>query len=142
MADLWLRRAGGALYPDGDDSAAVFEKIPRDKPLHCEIKVPRSTQMHRLFWALCQRIAQGMGRDDITADTVCTEFKLATGHCDIYRSKRYGEVRVPRSIAFHKMDNIEFRDFFNRCCNVAYETWHIDPAAVADLLAPDRGDAC
>lgn len=136
MSEFYVRRVGNALLPDGDESVAAFAMIPFGKPMRCELKQPRNLQFHKLFWALCSRIASGLGRENITSETVATMLKLATGHFDLYVSKTYGEVRMPKSVSFAKMDGLQFREFFERCVKVVYDEWGIDPSAVADLLAP------
>lgn len=138
MVDFWCRKIGGGLYPDGDESHEVFENLREGARYFVDAKQPRNSGHHRLFWALCHRIANGLGRDDITSERVATEFKLATGHCETLMTKRHGEVKIPLSIAFAKMDQTEFDVFFEKCVRVAYEEWGIDPALVADLLVPGR----
>jgi hypothetical protein len=131
--DLWLQRKGDALLPDSVESAVEFSRLPFGKPLHCEVKQPRSLQHHRLFFALVHRIAGATG---VAADIVIQMFKISTGHCDIVRSKTYGELRLPKSISFAKMDQLAFSAFFERCIATAYDEWGIDPAVFADLLVP------
>lgn len=133
MATLWLRRVGNALHPDGDESIAEFSKLPLNRSLRCEVKQPRNAAFHRLYWALCARIANGIGQE---AENISDVLKIATGHYTLIRSKRHGEIRLPKSIAFAKMDDHAFHEFFERCVKVIYEEWQIDPASVADLLIP------
>ena len=129
-----VKRIGNSLWPDGTEANAEFEKLPQDKEMMAEVTQPRSGPFHRLFFKLCQRIGAGIGKDTAW---VMDAFKTATGHYDIFR---YGgkEHLVLRSIAFHKMDGIAFKQFFERCVQVAYEEWRIDPASVADLLAKEE----
>lgn len=133
MTVLWVQRAGNSLVPDGDESIAAFARIPFGKSLQCEVKQPRNSRFHRLYWALCARIASGVGAEP---ENVSDLLKIATGHCTIIRSKTYGEMKLPKSIAFSKMEQSEFSAFFERCCAVIYTEWGVDPAAVADLLLP------
>lgn len=132
--DLWLKRVGNALYADGDDSACEFSKIPFGKTLRAEIKQPRNPAFHRLYFALCHRIASGIGSD---AETISNIFKFATGHVDTIKTKSYGQVEIPKSISFSKMDNGQFSSFFEKCVVVCYEEWKIDPAQLEDLLVPE-----
>lgn len=131
---FWAVRHGDALFPEGTELNLEFEKVPRDKPLQVEVSQPRNPAHHRLFWALCARIARGIGQ---TAEWVERAFKVETGHFDIYK---YGgkEHMVLRSIAFHNMDQIQFKEFFENCVQIMYRVWKIDPASVADLLVPEE----
>lgn len=131
MAEVWLRRVGDSLFPDGDASICEFAKIPFGKPLRAEVKQPRNPAFHRLYFALCHRIAGGIGSD---AETISNVFKFATDHIDIVKTKSYGEVKITKSISFAKMDNGQFRDFFDRCVSVAFTEWGLDATAFSDLL--------
>lgn len=129
--ELYLRRIGNALWPDGDEAICELAKLPMGKPLKAEVKQPRNPRFHRLYWALCARIASGVGRD---AEEISTVFKFATGHVDQIHSKTYGYIKVPRSISFAKLDNQGFREFFDRCVETAFTEWGLEPEAFADLL--------
>lgn len=137
MPVLWLKRVGNALVPDGDDSFAVFAKIPFAKSMQWEGKVPRNVGHHRLYWGLVHRIASAIGEQ---AETVSDLLKIETGHCTVIHSKKYGEIRLPQSIAFAKMDQAAFSEFFERCVQVIYSQWGIARSdildAVGDLLEP------
>ncbi len=136
--EFYARRHGNALFPDGDESVSEFARLPFGKSLRVEVRQPRNVQHHRLYWALCKRIADGIGS---TAENVSDVLKIATGHVNIIRTKSYGDVKVPKSIAFAKMDQAEFSAFFEDCVRVLYNEWGIEPEAVADLLVPQMEDA-
>src|SRR5690242_14718335 len=97
MVDMWLKRVGVALVPDGDESIAAFVKIPFGKSLHAEIKQPRNIQHHKLFWSVVHRVADGIGSEP---DNVCDILKVATGHCTMVKTKSYGTIPLPKSISF------------------------------------------
>lgn len=134
---LWLRRVGPALYPEDrqgrNDMQVEFDKLPRGKSLKAEITQPRNPEFHRLYWVLCSRVANGIGKD---AEWVDWALKVETGHCDVFMTRGEREVLRVRSISFAEMDEIAFRQYFNECVAVIYSVWHIDPASVADLLLP------
>lgn len=131
MAKLFLKRVGFYLVPDGDESVSALAGLPFGKSFMAEVKQPRNVQHHRLFFAICKRIGDGIGRD---AEQIVTIFKLATGHYETIRSKNHGELRIPKSIAFGNMSQDDFRIFFDRCVVVALEEWGIEPEALADLI--------
>jgi hypothetical protein len=135
MAEFWAERIAGALRPVDQESLDEFSKLPVGKPLHVEVKQPRNAAHHRLFWALCARIAESKG---VTAENIADVLKIATGHFTLVRTKSYGEIHVPKSISFAKMDQTEFRAFFERCIMVVYDEWQIEPEMVNDLLLPQE----
>lgn len=135
MVNIWLKRVGVALLPDGDESIAVFSKIPFNKSLYAEVKQPRNGAHHRLFWAVVQRIANGIGK---SADEVCDVLKIGTGHCTYVQTKSYGRLALPKSISFAAMDQTAFSEFFEKALVVIFEEWGIDRSAFQDLIADKR----
>lgn len=133
MSELWLIKSGNALHPADDESVSEFGRLPFSKPLRCEVKQPRNPSHHRLYFALCHRIANGIGSE---AESISTVFKMATGHYEPIHTKSYGVVKAPKSISFAKMDQTAFNAFFEKCLDVAFTQWGIDRSAFADLLDP------
>jgi hypothetical protein len=138
MSDFFAIRKGEALYPDSVESSAVFARIPVGKLVHVEVKRPRNIGRHKLYWALCQRIASGV---DATSENISDVLKIAAGHYTLVHTKTYGDIKLPKSIAFHKMDETDFQEFFERCVRTIYEEWGIAPATIADLLVPQEASA-
>lgn len=130
---LFVKRVGNVLVADGADCADALRTLPAGKLLTAEIKQSRNIQHHRLFFALCKRIGDGVGVD---ADNIATVFKLATGHYTLVKSKRHGELKIPKSISFSRLDQTGFRTFFDECVRVAFEEWGIEASALSDLLDP------
>lgn len=131
--ELYVVRKDNALYPEGDESIGVLARIPFGKTLRCDIKQPRNVRHHRLFFALCKRIADGIGSDPNNVRDVLT---IAAGHYSLVKTKRHGDLKLPKSISFASMDQTQFTEFFERCVKTIYEEWGIDPSAVSDLLVP------
>ena len=139
MSDFWAVRHGDNLRIADVESAVAFSRLPIGKALHIEVRQPRNGAHHRLYWALCHRIANAIGS---TSENVSDLLKIATGHCNIVKSKTYGEVRLPKSISFAAMDQSDFREFFERCIVVICTEWGMERAdvlaAVEDLLVPQE----
>lgn len=133
MTALYLRRVGNVLHPDGDESIGELLKLPFGKAMKCEVKQQRNSAFHRLYFALCHRIAEGIGSN---SEAISTTFKYATGHYETVKTKSYGEVKIPLSISFAKCDNTQFREFFDKCIAVAFTEWGLEPEAFSDLLDP------
>ena len=131
----WMQRNGTGLVPDGTESHIEFGKLPFGKAFFVEIKQPRNPKFHALFWVLVYRVASALGAHPAN---VCDILKIATNHCEIVKTKRYGEVRLPKSISFASMSETDFREFFERCIQVIQQEWGIDRpdilAATEDLL--------
>ena len=137
VTQIWLKRVGNALYPDGDASIDALSLLPFGRPLRGEIDQPRNLKHHKLFFALCARIAKGIGKD---AEFVERAFKIETGHFAHYTLANGRDVVVLGSIAFHKFDQVAFDAFWKECLDIMYRIWRIDPKAVADLIEKDNRD--
>jgi len=135
MTTFWVERMAGALRPVDDESLEEFSKLPVGKPLEVTVRQPRNAAHHRLFFALCARIANARG---VTTEAVADVLKIATGHVVTIDTKKYGRILVPKSISFASLDQTAFRDFFERCAAVIYEEWLIEPEMVNDLLVPQE----
>lgn len=138
MSEFWARRSGDHLYPIGPEDHAELTKLPgMGADLLVTVKRPRNGAHHRLYWTMCQRIANAVGSEP---ENVSDLLKIATGHCTLVRTKGYGDVRFPKSISFAAMDQSAFSSFFERCLKVIYSEWGIARADIvaelADLLTP------
>lgn len=131
MTTLWLKRVGNVLHGADDESIGELSKLPFNKHLRCEVKQPRNGRFSALYWVLCTRLANGIGSN---AETISDVLKYKTGHVTIVRTKSDGELRFPKSIAFHNMDETAFREFFNRCLTVIFEEWRVDREAFSGLI--------
>lgn len=107
-----LRRELFGLIPTDEAGETFLRTIKIGECIAVDAKRPRNLQQHRLFWALMQKVYENQEHYK-SADEVCTAFKFAVGHVDTLRTKR-GDVQVPKSISFAKMDQVAFQDFFAR----------------------------
>lgn len=142
MSDFWVERTNGGLSPRTAEDAAVMSQLPFGKPIQITAKTPRNSRFNALYWILCTRIGNAIGQDK---ETISDMLKIGTGHATIVKSKTYGVLRLPKSIAFAKMSEEDFRQFFERCAFVISAEWAIEKpevyAAVSDLLLPEEAQA-
>lgn len=115
----------GALRPADDEAKELLGKVPNGGVVKVSFKLDRSGPQHRLFWKLCEIVAENTGR--YSKEGVAELLKLATGHYDILElppdkpggiPKLYHE---PKSIAYDKMDQTEFQAFFNAAIDVVIQ---------------------
>lgn len=137
MSDFWLIRHGNTLISHTAESQETISRLPFGKPLQATIKQPRNGRHSALYWVLCHRIAAAVGSEP---ENISDLLKVETGHCEIIRSKKYGELRLPRSISFSKMNQTDFSIFFENCLRIIYSNWAIERedilATIGDLLEP------
>jgi hypothetical protein len=112
MSELFLQRTVGGLKPCDDAGIDALRKIKVGEVVQCEITRPRNLAHHRKFWALLNVFWQATG-DWSSPYGVLIELKVRLGHVQDVLIKETGElVRVPKSISFAKMDQVEFDEFY------------------------------
>ena len=126
-----IRTIHGLMIDSTDErSQFILRGVPLGASVQVEISRPRNIKRHRLFWALASTIAQAIP-GNLTAENLVEVLKLETGHCTIIKGARE-TYKIPKSIAFHKMDEAEFSAFMDRCCQFICSTWlqHIKPSGL------------
>lgn len=101
--------------------------------------MPRNARHHRKFWLLCERISEATG---LPLDVVSDMLKIESGHYMLVKSRKYGELKIPRSISFANMDQTQFNVFYEACIQAICQNWsRTRPevmAAIEDLIAEDQ----
>ena len=111
---LFFRKDFARLIPADDAASAALAKIKHGDEVQVEIKRPRNIRHHRKFFALMQLVYQNQEKYD-SLEHLVAALKAAVGHCDFLPGKDGMLVAVPKSIAFHKMDQVSFNEFYDRC---------------------------
>ena len=114
-------RTMSGLTPDPTDerSAGALKGVKIGASVMVEVTRPRNIGHHRLYWAMCSKIASAIDADP---ENISDVLKLKTGHCVTVQTKD-GPVQLPRSISFAAMDQASFREFFEKCCRVISMEW-------------------
>ena len=128
---FWVKRVGLGLFPDGNESVTELEKLPRGKSLQVEIRQPRNLQRHKLYWAVCHRIANAIGAEP---ENVSDVLKIASGHFTLVKTQSYGDIKLPKSIAFHNLDETGFKSFMDRCFAIIETEWCIARSDLKDAI--------
>ncbi len=85
--------------------------LKRGQDLRTTVTRPRDLARHKNFWALCKLVHDNQSRL-ATVEQVASALKVLAGHCETLVTMDGEEVRVPKSIAFHRMDDVEFTVFW------------------------------
>src|SRR5262245_59499276 len=121
---FWLKSDGKSLYADDSHSSELLAELPRDTSLLVEVSQPRNPDRLKLRWALIQVIAKAMGED---AEDISDKIKIVCGH---YRELRFPNGKVERkakSISFANMDELAFREHFEKEVQAVYHLYGILP---------------
>lgn len=102
----------GTLRPIDQAGEDAFKKIKNGAIVSVEVKAPRNVGHHRKFFAMLNIVFQNQDYYK-SPESLLGACKLATGHVEIVRSKR-GEIAIPLSISFAKMDQAAFDEFYSR----------------------------
>lgn len=127
---LLVIRKGYSLRPYDSVAEEDLLKLPDYGPFRIEVVKPRSLSFNRMYWA-CLRSIEAAGRGD--SKDLHEATKIKTGLCHVVKVK--GEfVVVPDSIAFDRMTQTEFNEWFPKAVQ-----WWTDSGLI-EWLSPDLRD--
>lgn len=121
MVKIYMRKTLDALHPADDFQRDIFDKVTDGKLVQAEITQPRNIQFHRLFFAMLNLAWKNQTHYQ-TVDAFRAAITVHLGHCDFVAGKDDKLIAVPRSISFAKMDELEFRNFFDHAADTICQT--------------------
>lgn len=116
MSKGLFRKTIHGLSPHNQMGRDVMAKYALDDLVMVDVVKPRNLGHHRMYWALCQKVADNID-GEYSAELISDVLKLRSGHCTAVRTKS-GEVFIPKSISFAAMDQLAFNEFFDRIVRV------------------------
>lgn len=112
----FFRKDLAGLRPVNSIAEDKLKKLKLGDVVAVDVRKPRCLSHHRLYWALCQLVAENMdGHYD--AEVVSDVIKIRAGHVLPVKTAK-GEVFLPKSISFAAMDQLQFNEFFDRALRV------------------------
>ena len=130
---LNLTKQNGTLIPFDDTARDAIAKWKEGEFLELEVKKPRNSQYHRKFFKLLAIVLQNTDAFK-SLDELLGYVKIETGWVDII-TYNHMAFRLPKSIAFHKMDNTEFDIFYNKAVDVCLQMVPMDKEDLATEIA-------
>lgn len=124
--ELNLLNTAGGLVPCDDNDYEEKRKLKVGQIYKATIKLNRNYRLHRKYFALinCAWAYQAERQTAFfheSVDVFRKTVEVAAGHCErVYSIARKEWIDVPKSIAFDKMDEAEFRDLYERVKNVLF----------------------
>jgi hypothetical protein len=131
MTKFLARKDLGHLTPVDSEGEEAVRKMKMGAIVQVEVKQPRNINHHRLYFALVDVVFDNQERYE-TRDQLHNALKLATGIYDLLELPNGAQYKIPRSIAFHKMNQAEFSAFYDRVCDVIAK--HFLPGVTSDDL--------
>ena len=123
---LLLLNTSQGLKPCYDEDFDEKKKLKLGEVYEVTIKKARNYEFHKKYFSLIntaweyqhEKVIEHFKNVDCFRKTV----EIAAGWCDtIYSISRKEWVEIPRSIAFDKMDEFEFRDLYERVKDVLFK---------------------
>jgi hypothetical protein len=113
----------GALHPVDEAGTDALRAVAHGEIVEVTIRRPRNVRHHRLFWAMAGLVWNQLDHQQYpTVEHLVTRIKIAVGHSDRLEFEGGIVAFIPRSIAFHKMDQVEFSAFYERVCDYVAES--------------------
>lgn len=160
MKTRWAKADNETLIAEDEDTRQWLAKRSRHALIEAETKELRNGAMHRKFFALVNLVWENLSdegqKNFPTRDLLVSGLKIAIGHADtivVHVSPRdYKDgappwpdkvaiiSRIPRSISFAKMDQGEFEQFFDRCCDVIIRDFW--PDMTKETLKAEVAEMC
>lgn len=111
--EILCRRHGSHLVPADQLAEEDILALKTGAEFIVEVRKPRSLQHHRLLFALLRKVAQSCPTP-LSEDALLSWVKVRTGHVESVPLGFGRSYQAPASIAFAKMDQGQFREFFDR----------------------------
>ena len=109
----------GFLVPESDSDYDKKMKLKVGETYSAEIRLVRNPEFHRLYFQMLrtaweflpESVRDGRFHGNQEAFRKCLE--ISAGHYEEFYSPQHGWIQGPKSIAFEKMGETEFRELYN-----------------------------
>lgn len=123
-----LRRTARGLEPPTAGDAEMLDRYGLGQDVEVTIKARRSLPQLRLYWAMLSRVIEATGAYP-SADHLHSALKQTLGYTTPIKTLDGELLYWPDSVAFAKMDAMEFKAFFDAAVAKIAEKWGFDPLA-------------
>ena len=125
-----------SLLPVDEKGQQILSRLKPGQLVRVDVRRQRSIKHHRLFFLLMNTVHKNLPEryDNIypTVDSLVDAIKMEVGCFETFVTLDGEVVRRPGSIAFHKMGQDGFNEFYNRVCDIVIE--HFYPGMESDDL--------
>ena len=141
-ANLIMRRVGDALTPVDLDGFEFINGLPIGKDVKVSVTQSRNIKLHRMYFGALQHLLKNQDLYSVLGD-LNNDICIALGH---YTMETYRGEKKPRakSISFAKMDETDFRQFFEgfvklACTRIAPNLPESELRAFYEILDGNQG---
>lgn len=120
---MLMEKLEDALHPTDQASIEAMRNIPERAIVKIQVSIPRNVRHHRMFFELIRVTfeAQREPRVFPTREALLDVIKIAIGHVREVRDLQGRTHIVPDSISFGRMDQMQFREFFDAAVRLILE---------------------
>jgi len=119
MARVLFEKHFASLRPLDRAGENALSRFKQGDIVAVEIRKPRNAKFHRLYWSLITIVHDNMDGDRYpTPEDLHAAIKIAAGIRTQIQLPDGTIGFIPGSIAFHKMDEEAFSQFFGRVCDL------------------------
>ncbi len=131
---MFLVKRDFGLFPADEKAKAAVAKIPQGQVVTADVEQPRNLKHHRLFFVLVDVCWDNSDHEIYpTSEIMRAAIQLSAGHYDLVQLPSGEFHKVPKSLRFSRMNQIEFSAFYENACDVvARDYLHILPATVKE----------
>lgn len=112
MARLFLQKTLSGWIPNDEEAAEYHKKLKPGQIVAVEMKIPRNLYHHRLIFALLQLTYQNLPEQYETRWPSFDHFRksvaIEAGHCEELVSSQGEVYRIPGSLSFDTLDELQF----------------------------------
>lgn len=115
MTAVIFKRTESGLAPIDAPGRKFLARTRIGDLVPVRVTVPRNIRLFNKYWAFCGFVAHHSAKFQ-SAEQASDWIKIGVGHCHMVET-RGGIRRLPLSISWAKMDDLEFEAFWNRVCD-------------------------
>ncbi|WP_293666522.1 DUF1367 family protein [uncultured Parabacteroides sp.] len=124
--DIFLLNTSSGLKPCYDEDYEEKKKLKIGQTYKAKITLARNYELHKKYFALIHCAWAYQNEKTVehfkhNVDCFRKTVEIAAGYCDtVYNIRLKDWVDIPKSIAFDKMDEFEFRDLYDNVKRVLF----------------------
>ncbi|MXV39372.1 DUF1367 family protein [Flavobacteriaceae bacterium Ap0902] len=127
------KNLNGSFTPCHNSDYEKARKLKPNKEYQVEVKRPRNIKFHRKFFALINMVFENQ-EHYTNVDHLRKDLTIASGYYDTWFDFNGVEQIEAKSIAFHKMNEDEFAELYNRVLDVIVEKFHFDKELIKENI--------
>lgn len=133
MTQAYLVKTANGYLPATDNDFEALRRVKLGGLVRVQAKFPRNYENHKRYFAFIDAI---FAMQDHFADPEIMRkwLEMRAGHFDTIVQPNGNTLFIPKSIAFDKMPENEFRALFDKCISVAVEQLELDENAIMQAL--------